>query len=701
MCGWSSSVIILRLLGWYEDGDFLGMVMDFCAGGEVVDAVRAARLADESMTEAWAAEVFRQLFDALCYCHGQGIVHKDLKTDNILLLTAPTTGRPFFACAPHAVLADWGLSEQVGGGLLFARRGREVAGTGYTMAPEVWRGSCGPKCDIWSLGCVLFQLLANRMPFDPPDGALEGLNKKTKGNVWLDLHKRGPDWRSFTGQAEVRSLCQQMLAYKEAERPDAKRCRRHAWVETSTSAMWGGTAVGEEVEAACRAVATWPQRHPWQRALFLRLAASRASINQVASVFARLDRDHNGVLSRAELVEGLEAHGASRAGAKLVPATLDMDGAGVCSFVELVAASLPAWPEALDELLCGKYASLLAAKRSKLAKADLHELWEDLAKILPEPCDSVPSFKPEEDGLISIDGFRAFFGGNVVGYSGPAEPWGSIKKRKSRGPKPGRLKKQPLEAVTQSFGRQLAPAAEPSEESSSSGCNSGGSWCSYSSGEEDGFECSSSAPKPQNLEASMCSMDSMGRDTVGVGRSSVRLADRPAAGLPQRAQARQRLGPAENFASANASPACTNACLDPHAAAASDAEGAGLVQQRRVSDASAIDPHGAGSDAEDAAFGHRSSSRGYRAVELCKTCPPLASQDSPRAGSPQPPPPLRQASFLLPPLPAEKWCSLEGMEAKLVCEVHDPASCYEVRSHDFSPCLHTSSGEAMTTVVSL
>lgn len=144
---------VLRILSWYEIGGALGMVMDLCSGGELMEVVRDGRRI-QPMPEKWPAVVFAQLFEALAYCHSRGYVHKDIKTENILLLSKPPEGVHVFDTAPHAMLADFGLAESVGtGGVisLFGQRGHEVAGTGYTMAPEVWKGSCGFKAGVWGV----------------------------------------------------------------------------------------------------------------------------------------------------------------------------------------------------------------------------------------------------------------------------------------------------------------------------------------------------------------------------------------------------------------------------------------------------------------------------------------------------------------------------------------------------------------------
>merc|ERR1712147_83309 len=99
-------------------------------------------------------------------------------------------------------------------------RGNFVAGTPATMAPEVWTGNFGPKCDVWSVGCVLFELLAGSMPFmamsmDPRD--------------WHRKMKQGPDWNMVRTSAQSRDLVERMLTFSDKHRPSMKQCLQHEW----------------------------------------------------------------------------------------------------------------------------------------------------------------------------------------------------------------------------------------------------------------------------------------------------------------------------------------------------------------------------------------------------------------------------------------------------------------------------------------
>jgi predicted ATPase len=105
--------------------------------------------------------VVRRLCAALAYLHGEGLVHRDLKPDNVLM-----------RAAAEPVLADFGLSLRFGGAA--SREALEVEGSGAGtvayMSPEQVAGELiDARADLYSLGCILYELLTGQLPFRGPN----------------------------------------------------------------------------------------------------------------------------------------------------------------------------------------------------------------------------------------------------------------------------------------------------------------------------------------------------------------------------------------------------------------------------------------------------------------------------------------------------------------------------------------------------
>ncbi|HNT54661.1 MAG TPA: bifunctional serine/threonine-protein kinase/formylglycine-generating enzyme family protein [Anaerolineaceae bacterium] len=105
--------------------------------------------------EAWG--YLSQISDALVFAHARGLVHRDIKPQNIMV--GPTDG---------AVLTDFGLVRAMEAGSIGTRTGA-LMGTPAYIAPEIWQGQpAGPAADQYSLACVLMELLTGRKLFDGP-----------------------------------------------------------------------------------------------------------------------------------------------------------------------------------------------------------------------------------------------------------------------------------------------------------------------------------------------------------------------------------------------------------------------------------------------------------------------------------------------------------------------------------------------------
>lgn len=148
---------IIRLFDVLEDDQNFHLITELCTGGELYDQVVEYSTQGHHFSEYDAARILRNILDAIQYCHAQGIVHRDLKVENFLLLTSEPS-------SPVKII-DFGLSRQMGGknnNTIMTSR----VGTVYYVAPEVLtQASYTEKCDLWSIGIVAYVLLCGFPPF--------------------------------------------------------------------------------------------------------------------------------------------------------------------------------------------------------------------------------------------------------------------------------------------------------------------------------------------------------------------------------------------------------------------------------------------------------------------------------------------------------------------------------------------------------
>jgi serine/threonine protein kinase/tetratricopeptide (TPR) repeat protein len=146
---------IVPLLDSGEAGNLLYAVMPFIEGESLRDRLMSqARLpTTEAVTIGW------EVADALDYAHRRGVVHRDIKPENILVSNG------------HAMVADFGIARAVGlaGGATLTGVGFPI-GTAAYMSPEQATAASpvDGRSDIYSLGCVLYEMIAGRMAFAGP-----------------------------------------------------------------------------------------------------------------------------------------------------------------------------------------------------------------------------------------------------------------------------------------------------------------------------------------------------------------------------------------------------------------------------------------------------------------------------------------------------------------------------------------------------
>lgn len=165
---------ITSFYGCFVKNYQLWVVMEFADGGSLFDVLRPGPITSEPTIALILCEVLL----ALEYLHDQGKIHRDLKSQNILLTKSGSVK-----------LTDFGVSVQLSSN--FSRRNTTV-GTPYWMAPEVILNSDGHsfKADLWSLGCCAYELATGKPPLQkdyPPMRALRHISSCTSDSDFADL----------------------------------------------------------------------------------------------------------------------------------------------------------------------------------------------------------------------------------------------------------------------------------------------------------------------------------------------------------------------------------------------------------------------------------------------------------------------------------------------------------------------------------
>lgn len=142
---------IVEYRGSFVERKICYIVMEFADGGDLCDKIEGA--GGKHFTEDQILDWFTQICLALKHCHDRKILHRDLKTQNIFLTSKGLVK-----------LGDFGIAKELERTTQLAKT---AIGTPYYLSPEICSGKAyNAKSDVWSLGCVLYELCTLQHPFD-------------------------------------------------------------------------------------------------------------------------------------------------------------------------------------------------------------------------------------------------------------------------------------------------------------------------------------------------------------------------------------------------------------------------------------------------------------------------------------------------------------------------------------------------------
>ncbi|KAJ6386511.1 hypothetical protein OIU78_016429 [Salix suchowensis] len=199
---------VVDLKAVYEDENYVHLVMELCAGGELFQQLEK----HGRFSEAEVRVLFKHLMQVVLYCHENGVVHRDLKPENILL-TSKSSSSPI-------KLADFGLATYVKPGQSL----RGTVGSPFYIAPEVLAGGYNQAADVWSAGVILYVLLSGMPPFWG----------KTKSRIFdavraADLRFPSNPWDHITQSAK--ELVRGMLCTDPSQRLTAQQVLDNSWMK--------------------------------------------------------------------------------------------------------------------------------------------------------------------------------------------------------------------------------------------------------------------------------------------------------------------------------------------------------------------------------------------------------------------------------------------------------------------------------------
>jgi len=254
MMNMPDDVNVVRIEACFEDAEYFYTLMDSCKGGDLFDFLRM--LTSDDMQPAELNRelqiVMRELMLSLRHLHSQGLVHKDVKLENLVFkdkggirVQSPKTkgaGRGISPGSPKSPktlkLIDFDFTQEWEPN---SPKSKAVLGTDGYIAPEAYLGDVNPKSDVFSAGVVLYLLVSGRFPYideifdDEPGQNLTSHPKMRE--IYDKMRKFKVQWKSpvWKQLPECHAFCQRCMEFDFEKRYDADQALHDPWLSNVTT----------------------------------------------------------------------------------------------------------------------------------------------------------------------------------------------------------------------------------------------------------------------------------------------------------------------------------------------------------------------------------------------------------------------------------------------------------------------------------
>jgi serine/threonine protein kinase len=199
---------IVALIDLFENSDYYYIVLEYMQGKDLFDYIQFRNF---KLGEQRVKELSYQIGIAIKYLHSYGIVHRDLKLENVMMSDNTESGVP--------KLVDFGLAKMIGP----SEKADEPFGTLGYVAPEVLRKEpYSFSCDLWSYGCIIYALLSGSLPFDH-ESQKETIKMTLDNKLEFDL----PCWNNIS--ENCKDLLMKLLAKDPSRRITLDAALKHKW----------------------------------------------------------------------------------------------------------------------------------------------------------------------------------------------------------------------------------------------------------------------------------------------------------------------------------------------------------------------------------------------------------------------------------------------------------------------------------------
>jgi calcium-dependent protein kinase len=380
---------ILKIFEFYQDTHFYYITMEFCQGGELFERMHA----NSHLCENEAANAIRQVLEVINYSNEQNVSHRDLKPENIMIDTKSTGSSSYIV-----KIIDWGCAAQYVPGKFMTA----LVGTPYYIAPEVINRKYTEKCDVWSIGAILYQLLSGDPPFNAE--SVDELLSTIRNAKSIEF--RGTVWKEVSDDAK--NFIRLLMDPDTTKRITAADALKHKWLQGHAPTQSISKAARDDCVNKLKQFRAKNDFLDAVQAYIAQYLISKEEQTQLTSVFKSIDNDGNGTLTVQEIQKYFSSYMTPEE-VQNVLSNIDKSKDGKINYLEFVAANT-AKLELQSRVILRRAFDFF--DKDKDGYIDLNELKQSLFGDNTSNVNYIKKIVEEidtnHDGKISFDEFIAF-----------------------------------------------------------------------------------------------------------------------------------------------------------------------------------------------------------------------------------------------------------------------------------------------------
>ena len=316
---------IIKIYEYYEDEINYYLITEYVSGGELFDYIER----DTTFCESKAKKIIKQILQALNYLHSNNLVHRDIKSENILVE---------YSYAEHddvnIKIIDFGTCNYVTQDKHLTMK----VGSPYYIAPEVLKSDYNNKCDIWSTGIILYIMLIGFPPFSG-----NNYNDMYQNIQKAKLNTTLTQWQLLSENSK--DLITKMLNKDINARLNAQECLNHPWFN-ELDIQYNNKHSNKLMNNVLNNIVSFNAKEKLQQstiAYIVHFLYYSEDLNQLKNAFKDLDVNNDGMLTLTELKNGFDRYfGKGISEMKLQEIMEDIDGNndGVISYEEFLRVAI-------------------------------------------------------------------------------------------------------------------------------------------------------------------------------------------------------------------------------------------------------------------------------------------------------------------------------------------------------------------------